>query len=148
MAKFLIFLIKEPLAEENEYMIERPEVDSYRGFFLHSRAKVCPLCLTIWARIEREGEQVYGIEPQSCEYCNGLDNPGIVPGSLLDDRISWTIDMDLLDYLPAELIQREYYLHLKHFERYLNEQSSRSNHSTRGTGRWGEVPVIGGELPC
>lgn len=95
--------------------IERPEVDDFRGFRVHSRAKICPWCLKIWARM-LAGTPPYGVEMQSCEDCNGKDGENIVPGSLLDDRVSWTLDLDLLKYLPPELIEREYKLHMRHYE--------------------------------
>src|SRR5579864_3349462 len=138
MAKFFVFLIKYPLDDESEYTINRPEVDS-RGFILHSRAKVCPWCLTIWARIEREDDSVYAIESQSCEQCWGPSYPMVVPGSLLDNRVNWTEDMDLLAHLPPDLVEREYRLHIKYFERHqANEQSNRSSSNTSIT----TAPVV------
>lgn len=98
-------------------VIERPERDEARGgFWIGSRAKVCPSCLSIWALMQTERDPVYGVDSQFCEvcrveYCNG------VPGSLLDDRQSWTVDWDLIRYLPEPLLRREFELHVRMIER-------------------------------
>jgi hypothetical protein len=93
--------------------IDRPEIDDSRGFHIHSRAKVCPKCLEVWALMRTEKGGPFGIESQFCEGCRqGLDGE-VVPGSLLDDRVSWTVDWDLIRYLPVALLQREFELHVR-----------------------------------
>ena len=103
--------IKFPIEHSKVWEITRPEQDSYRGFWIHSRAKVCPHCLQIWATRTTEKGGPWSIEGQSCAECN--ESHYCVAGSLLEDRSSQTFDLDLIRYLPLELQQREFDLHVR-----------------------------------
>jgi hypothetical protein len=103
--------------------IDRPEIDSARGFYIHSRAKVCPVCLEVWALIRTEKGGPFGIESQFCAGCRQGFDGEVVPGSLLDDRVSWTVDWDLVRYLPMALLQREFDLHVRAIQEDSHEQS-------------------------
>lgn len=92
--------------------IDRPEVDESRGFHISSIAKVCPKCLRMWAILDIGG--TYSIQGQFCQRCSfTYDLYGAVPGSLLDDYSSQTVDWDLIRYLPEELLKREFDLHVR-----------------------------------
>lgn len=119
------------IAKNNQFFdIERPPIDEARGgFHIGSRAKVCPHCLELWAYMKAESDPIFGIESQSCSSCSREYLLG-VPGSLLDDRLSWTVDWDLIRYLPERLLRREFELHVKAFmkedshERYLTSNTT------------------------
>lgn len=110
------------------YQIDRPEQDTARGgFWIFSRAKVCPHCLQVWATLTTEKGAPYGIECQPCLICSSSFGNG-VPGSLIDDRVSHTVDWDLIRYLPVELLQREFDLHIRMIEK--DSENERSFDST------------------
>lgn len=128
--------------------IDRPPIDSARGgFHIISRAKVCPACLDVWAIMQTENDRnVYGIESQFCAGCRTEYSLG-VPGSLLDDRMSWTVDWDLIDYLPEVLLKREFELHVRMIEKdSQNERNSTSRDASNSPGAaivasWSECPA-------
>lgn len=97
----------------------RPDIDS-RGWRPHSRYKVCPVCLLHWCTITVGKGPPYSVEGQNCTMCPSL-NPSIygvpIPGSLLEDIGSQTVDWDLLDFLPLDLVRRELLLTIEAFTR-------------------------------
>jgi hypothetical protein len=125
--------------------IVRPDADS-RGWPPYSRAKVCPMCLDVWAIIRKEGSgEAFSVEGQCCSRCHTHD-PSVVPGSLLDLRASQTVDWDLIDFLPPALKQREFDLHVAHFKRQENSHHDRTETEYSVAG--GPVPPEGGECPA
>lgn len=130
------------------YEYSRPEIDS-RGFHVGSMAKCCPGCLTVWAIltnvIEKEdGPHIMGwhaVGGQLCARCGRQERHLFerVPGSLLEEPLVafQRLDWDLLDYLPRELLEREFLLHYEFFiisnaRTATNELSSNSSHERPG----------------
>jgi hypothetical protein len=85
-------------------------------------AKVCPICLDIWAIFETNRCEVHRVVPSVCELCAlpkvewGLVDYTLdpVPGSLISrpDRPGVPIDWHLFDLLPDVLVRRELVLTL------------------------------------
>lgn len=109
--------------EGQHYVFERPEVDR-RGFAIGSSAKYCPLCLRGWVHmtcVHNEGtpsiklDGYHSVAGQVCPRCarQAYYRPDCVPGSLLEEPQTncQTVDDDLLDYLPLDLLRREFDLH-------------------------------------
>src|SRR5215467_2501506 len=98
------------------FHIQRPELDS-RGFPPFSRAKLCPQCLEVWAIIKKdESNEAFAIESQRCAGCPPQFFSEPIPGSLIEDRTTLDLDLDLIDYLPDELKQREFDLLVRTLE--------------------------------
>jgi hypothetical protein len=134
---FTVLLSGQPAVQ-----IVRPDADS-RGWPPYSRAKVCPVCLDVWAIIRKDGSQeAFSVEGHCCAGCKS-QLPSVVPGSLLDLQASQTVDWDLIDYLPPALKQREFDLHVKHLENSPHGQQAESEYSVVG----GPVPPAGSECP-
>jgi hypothetical protein len=80
-------------------------------------AKVCPVCLDIWATFATNRCEVHRIVPSVCELClPPLHEWGLVdyhldpvPGSLISrpDRPGVPIDWHLFEALPDSLVHRE-----------------------------------------
>lgn len=87
------------------------------GYILHSRVLVCPICYERWAGIIIEGEGYALAESVLCQECRNFEHyhDGEVPGSILERGPHLPIDLELLDYLPAPLLAREFHLHISHF---------------------------------
>ncbi len=94
-----------------DYYVERERswrtaADSESWDYAHSRALVCPKCLSIWATLRFEQEN-YHPQGQYCEACgDGRLIPQFGP-----------IDLPLIQALPLELARREFLLTLKHEEK-------------------------------
>lgn len=128
------------------YEFERPEVDS-RGFKLNSMAKYCPLCLAGWCHMtlvinDEIGPRMKGYHAvcgQLCPRCGGQVRwqPNCTPGSLLEEPQTncQTVDWDLLNYLPPQLLRREFDLH---YEFLVSKQETQLNVSNTAakTERW------------
>lgn len=97
-------------------LIRRRRTDS-SGRHLYGKLLVCPRCCRLWAKmlIQNEGyAHAITILCQDCEHFESyLDSE--VPGSLLEQGQHMHLDWDILDYLPSELLKREFDLHIKHF---------------------------------
>ena len=75
-----------------------------------------------------------------CAACKWGDFPGsLLPNDIFEDAADW----DLLDYLPFNLLEREFNLTL---EAHLHEQSLPSRPSTYAS-LLRSLPPPGGELP-
>jgi hypothetical protein len=102
------------------WQIDRP--DHFNGYRVPNVAHVCPACLRLWSHIYAAGNGYYSIQSAPCEDCwvaaSELLAP--VPGSIIN---SWTglggIDSDLLDALPADLLQRELALTIEAMEKWM-----------------------------
>lgn len=98
-----------------DFIVEVPDREALYG--APDFAKVCPVCLDIWAILETPQTRGYRIVPSVCELCtpplemwNLVDytlDP--VPGSLISrpDRHGVSIDWHLFDQLPETLVRRE-----------------------------------------
>lgn len=122
-----------------DYSFQRPEPDS-RGFLSISCAKVCPYCLRQWARLTCSDipEDVwyvrhwYSVVGQCCCDClPPLLESAPIPGSLLEEPQTncQTLDWDLLNYLPPELLLREFHLHHSIYQRLNNVNTTTTNSS-------------------
>jgi hypothetical protein len=121
--------------EGESYQFDRPEIDS-RGFVIHSWAKFCPICLRGWAHmtavVDMRLKSNHSVRGQLCgNPCGRQSQLACVPGSLLEEPQTncQTLDWDLLDYLPRELLLREFLLH----EQFINKQDPKPNELTAAT---------------
>lgn len=125
------------------FQFERPEVDS-RGFYIGSWAKFCPICLRGWAHftavIEGRLKGSHCVEGQLCVDCGreALPRPAYVPGSLLEEPQTncQSLDLDLLYYLPRELLLREFQIHDQFLNRQDNSNGNTEQLDPTKTGRW------------
>lgn len=105
------------------YIIQRPyswQLSEDEGWHVgRSHAMICPVCLRIWCKMPMEGEKSFTLHTAPC--ASHPTTPYEVAGSIIP--ASWTRwpgsgDAGLLDNLPLPLWEREFHLHLKHYERY------------------------------
>ena len=86
-----------------------------------SHMLICPKCKHKWAELElypEDGQQeLLWPVAQTCENCSIEDEWMPVPGSLLVEEGWGIIDDSLLAALPEELLRREFWLHIKAYER-------------------------------
>lgn len=99
------------------------------GYPVYSTCFVCPVCRSIWAevRIDRGGRDDHIYQPRgvSCESCFYLGPRqyewlSTLPGSLLDNGIICPdgVDWSMLEAMPKPLVEREFRLLLKAFNKY------------------------------
>jgi hypothetical protein len=112
---------------------ERQSTDCYSfdrapytlGYPIYSACFVCPICRQLWAEIEVNTYPVYQPRGVSCEQCNYMgpykyEWLSTIPGSLLDNGIICPdgVDWSMLEGMPKALIEREFRLTLKAFDKY------------------------------
>lgn len=120
MTKFAVIIEGEAAAPVEKDLDDH---DQAVGFKAPRFLFVCPWCGTTWGRIEREvlGEwDEYEVEVHSCAKCATHVHPfrlhHKVPGSILEARwFPCGYDRALLAVLPRFLLEREFWLHLKHY---------------------------------
>ena len=78
-----------------------------------SHILVCPACTRTWAMLQLEGDTFCWPRAAFCGCIQHTDEWHPVPGSLLVEEGWGVIDDALLEGLPAELVRREFDLHLK-----------------------------------
>lgn len=81
---------------------------------------ICPWCGETWARLQLPSSLFYSARMVPCEHHAVQEPFGPVPGSMLTEEGIGNIDTALLNALPPELIEREFYLHVKTFTEELN----------------------------
>lgn len=103
-----------------EWQIELAELTGYIDT-IHSAIYICPTCEDIWARIRVAGMWDAWTLGMPCERCPSTRRQRI-PGSLLRN-VAYAgypdedeADLQLMRALPAELLAREFALHLKVLE--------------------------------
>jgi len=78
----------------------------------YSFAWFCPECGRIWAKAVVDGAH-FMVANQPCEQHKGLPNYFIVPGSL------WlSLRPEFIQSLSREVLEREFRIHLAHYDRY------------------------------
>lgn len=96
----------------NTYQFERPEPQHDNP----NRLKVCPTCCTLWCRLTGLPNHPYAVDAVACKLCITNCHFSQVPGSLLACSSAYLDDIDLLNYLPRELLEREFHLTLRAIE--------------------------------
>ncbi|HWI68101.1 MAG TPA: hypothetical protein VNS88_06950 [Nitrospiraceae bacterium] len=78
----------------------------------YSFAWFCPVCAKVWAKATVQG-QPYMVFTVPCDLETTVDNYFVVPGSI------WLgLWPEFLQSLSHEVLEREFSLHLAHYERY------------------------------
>lgn len=79
------------------------------GYRIGSVCFICPICRQKWGEINAAGEHLFVPEMVSCPICKWTDEFHPVFGSLLvNSQFSEEVDWDLLNYLPLDLLWREF----------------------------------------
>lgn len=86
------------------------------AYYKFSYATFCPVCGEVWGRIvvtDEQGKQCrFQVASLPCE--QHMTWQGEVAGSLI-----FAYHKELFEYFPAAAVEREFELHLKHFEKEL-----------------------------
>lgn len=80
-----------------------------------SHCLVCPACGRTWAILSFPDEKLLWPRAAFCGCTADRDDWHPVPGSILVEEGYGSVDDSLLNALPAELVRREFLLHLKAF---------------------------------
>ncbi len=101
---------------------------------------VCHVCLRVWAVCEDKKGQGFLILRKPClnwgwsppDLNRRGDSPGVIPGSILEELINWTIELTprpgvirgIIDILPEAVVRSEFQAHLSAFTHALKECQS------------------------
>lgn len=89
--------------------------DGVSAYLAQSQILICPKCTRTWAKLTfMDGlDQYHWPRAAFCNLCNIKHALCPVPGSIFVEEGWCIIDDALLAVLPAELLRREFELHLK-----------------------------------